>query len=160
MLNVEDDSSEHDEFLNCVVESTGVFTDKDQAADQLKVSTPNTNASRIVVGENPTSDTRNSNIISIDNCKECIIHDQFVSAEGLRTTLHSITSTQKFDEADAVEQKFQITLIDNLAFDPGGGADPQTGGVLKQVGICEIFEGGMFSGSVFFTNKRYSTRVE
>ncbi|XP_071694034.1 glyceraldehyde-3-phosphate dehydrogenase, cytosolic isoform X2 [Rutidosis leptorrhynchoides] len=64
-----------------VVESTGVFTDKDKAAAHLKggakkvvISAPSANAPMFVMG---------------------VIHDKFGIVEGLMTTVHSITATQK-----------------------------------------------------------------
>ncbi|KAJ4879286.1 hypothetical protein Rs2_36340 [Raphanus sativus] len=64
-----------------VVESTGVFTDKDKAAAHLKggakkvvISAPSKDAPMFVVG---------------------VINDRFGIVEGLMTTVHSITATQK-----------------------------------------------------------------
>ncbi|XP_061351959.1 glyceraldehyde-3-phosphate dehydrogenase GAPC2, cytosolic-like isoform X2 [Gastrolobium bilobum] len=64
-----------------VVESTGVFTDKDKAAAHLKggakkviISAPSKDAPMFVVG---------------------VINDKFGIVEGLMSTVHSITATQK-----------------------------------------------------------------
>ncbi|XP_020415386.1 glyceraldehyde-3-phosphate dehydrogenase GAPC2, cytosolic isoform X2 [Prunus persica] len=64
-----------------VVESTGVFTDKEKASLHLKggakkvvISAPSKDAPMFVVG---------------------VVHDKFGIVEGLMTTVHSITATQK-----------------------------------------------------------------
>ncbi|CAJ1947555.1 unnamed protein product [Sphenostylis stenocarpa] len=73
-----------------VVESTGVFTDKDKAAAHLKggakkviISAPSKDAPMFVVGVNEKE------------YKSDVIHDKFGIVEGLMSTVHSITATQK-----------------------------------------------------------------
>ncbi|CAE6428964.1 unnamed protein product [Rhizoctonia solani] len=95
-----------------VVESTGVFTTVEKASvhfeknpklKKVVISAPSADAPMYVVGVNLDSyDPKGSKVISNASCTtNClaplakVIHDEFGIVEGLMTTVHATTATQK-----------------------------------------------------------------
>lgn len=95
--------------VDYVIESTGVFTKIDGADKHIKagakkviITAPSADAPMFVVGVNEDKYTSDLNIISNASCTtNClaplakIVNDKFGIEEGLMTTVHSITATQK-----------------------------------------------------------------
>ena len=92
-----------------IVESTGAFTTTDKAkahfeggAKKVIISAPSADAPMFVMGVNQDSYTSDMTFVSNASCTtNClapiakVLHDNFGIADGLMTTVHSTTATQK-----------------------------------------------------------------
>lgn len=95
--------------VDYVVESTGVFTSKagaqkhlDSGAKKVVITAPSSDAPMFVVGVNEEKYTLDIDIVSNASCTTNglaplvkIINDKFGVEEGLMTTVHSFTASQK-----------------------------------------------------------------
>ncbi|NLL67321.1 MAG: type I glyceraldehyde-3-phosphate dehydrogenase [Clostridiaceae bacterium] len=92
-----------------VIESTGLFTTTEKASVHLQggakkvvISAPSADAPMFVMGVNQDKYTKDMNVVSNASCTtNClaplakVIHDKFGIVEGLMTTVHATTATQK-----------------------------------------------------------------
>jgi glyceraldehyde 3-phosphate dehydrogenase len=99
----------NDVEVDYVLECTGLFTSKDKAnlhiiggAKKVVISAPSPDAPMFVMGVNHHKLTKEDTIISNASCTtNClapivkVLHDNFGIVEGLMTTVHSTTATQK-----------------------------------------------------------------
>lgn len=95
--------------VDVVVESTGLFTSLEKAGAHLKagagkvvISAPSPDAPMFVMGVNDHLLTEDMTIVSNASCTtNClaplakVLHDNWGIEEGLMTTVHSVTATQK-----------------------------------------------------------------
>jgi len=138
-----------------VVESTGFFTDKAAAEKHLKagakkviISAPSKDAPMFVKGVNHTELTKDIKIFSNASCTtNClapiskVLHDKFGIVEGLMTTIHAATSTQKVIDAPSKNWRRGRASINNII--------PTSTGAAKAVGKVIPALNGKLTGMAF-----------
>lgn len=124
----------------CVIESTGFFTDKEKAAMHITggakkviISAPSKDAKMYVMGVNHKEITTDDTIISNASCTtNClapltkVIHEKFGLKEGLMTTVHAATSTQNVVDGPNKAWRRGRSVVNNIIPTSTGAAKAVT----------------------------------
>ena len=139
-----------------IIEATGFFTDKEKAALHIKggakkviISAPSKDAPMFVMGVNHTTmkafDTVVSNASCTTNCLAPVakvLNDNFGIVEGLMTTIHAATATQKtVDSPSSKNWRLGRSAIHNII--------PSSTGAAKAVGKVIPELNGKLTGMSF-----------
>lgn len=139
-----------------VVESTGVFTTKDKASLHLQggakkviISAPSADAPMYVMGVNEDTYTNDVHVLSNASCTtNClaplakVVHENFGIVEGLMTTVHATTATQKtVDGPSGKDWRAGRCCMDNII--------PASTGAAKAVGKVLPALDGKLTGMAF-----------
>jgi glyceraldehyde 3-phosphate dehydrogenase len=125
-----------------IIESTGVFTNSETAGKHLAagakkviITAPATNTPTFVMGVNHKTYTSDMTVVSNASCTtNClapmakVIHDKFGIEEGLMTTVHATTATQKtVDGPSKKDWRAGRGILNNII--------PSSTGAAKAVGL-------------------------